>query len=231
MLITFSGLDGAGKSTLIEWLRARLEAERRPVAVLHITDNLGVYACLRAIRDRVTGPRTTQSIGRSRADSSKPRDRPAAALRRARNAIVWNKPLRRWVYLPDLLIFLCYRALIEQVRGRVLVMDRYFYDTLVDVSVDGGWFWCRLLQRITPTPTVAVFLEVTPQESFARKGEFSIEYLHRRYVAYQKLFRSVPSAVRLANADLEATQQAVWRAVSERGAPSSGDPSARRTSP
>jgi thymidylate kinase len=230
MLITFSGLDGAGKSTLIEWLRARLKAERRPVAVLHMTDNLGVYACLRAIRDRVIGPRT-QSIGPSRADQSTPPGRPAAALRRARNAVVWSKPLRRWIYLPDLLIFLCYRALIEQVRGRVLVMDRYFYDTLVDVSVDGGWFWCRLLQRVTPTPTVAVFLEVTPEESFARKGEFSIEYLQRRYVAYQKLFRSVPSAVRLANADLEATQQALWRAVTERGAPCSGDPSAVRTSP
>jgi len=231
MLITFSGLDGAGKSTLIEWLRARLEAERRPVTVLHMTDNLGVYACLRAIRDLLIGPRT-ESIDRLPADqSSRPRSRPAAALRRARNALVWNKPLRRWIYLPDLLIFLCYRALIEQVRGRVLVMDRYFYDTLVDVSVDGGWFWCRLLQRVTPTPTVAVFLDVTPEESFARKGEFSIEYLQRRYVAYQKLFRSVPSAVRLANADLETTQQAVWRAVSERGAPCSGDPSAVRTSP
>jgi hypothetical protein len=96
--------------------------------------------------------------------------------------------------------------------------------------VDGGWFWCRLLRRITPTPTVAVFLEVSPEESFARKGEFSIEYLQRRYLAYQELFRSVPSAVRLANADLERTKEAVWRAVTERGAPRSGEPSAVRMS-
>ena len=36
MLITFSGLDGAGKSTLIAWLKDTLERRNRRVAVFHM---------------------------------------------------------------------------------------------------------------------------------------------------------------------------------------------------
>jgi thymidylate kinase len=35
MLMTFSAVDGAGKSALVEWLWTRLEAQSQPVAVFH----------------------------------------------------------------------------------------------------------------------------------------------------------------------------------------------------
>jgi thymidylate kinase len=222
VLITFSGLDGAGKSTLIEWLSARLEAQRRPVVVFHMNEHVGLYAYLRVIRDRlvVRGPRAagadgTQSPSPDRSPD-RHRGRVKPALRRVRNAVVWNKPLRRWIYLMDLCVFLGYRAVIEKARGRVLIMDRYFYDTLVDVSDGGSWFWVRLLERLTPTPTVPVFLDIGPEESFTRKGEYSVEYLRRRYLAYKKVFELVPSATQLINTDLEATQAALWRTLAER---------------
>ena len=56
MLITLSGLDGAGKSTLIASLRTALEERQRPVAVLHLDDEVGVYAYARMVRDRLKGP-------------------------------------------------------------------------------------------------------------------------------------------------------------------------------
>lgn len=226
MLITFSGLDGAGKSTLIEWLRTRLEAQGRPVAVFHMNDHLGLYAYLRAIRDWVAGrPTEAAERGAVTALPAGGRSGLKAALRRVRNAVVWNKPLRRWIYLLDLVVFLCYRGVVEKSRGCVLIMDRYFYDTLVDVSNGRTWFWVRLLERITPIPTVPVFLDITPEESFDRKGEYSVAYLHRRYVAYKQVFEWVPSAVHLVNTDLEGTKTALWRAVTERDAALGGDPS------
>ncbi len=57
MLITFSGLDGAGKSTLIEFVSATLEGERRTVCVLHLNDDVGIYAFVRGLRDRLRGGR------------------------------------------------------------------------------------------------------------------------------------------------------------------------------
>ena len=55
MLITFSGLDGAGKSTLVRWLQQTLEREHRRVVVFHMNDHVGVYAYLRRLRNQLGG--------------------------------------------------------------------------------------------------------------------------------------------------------------------------------
>jgi thymidylate kinase len=215
MLITFSGLDGAGKSTLIEWLRTRLEAQGHRVAVFHMNDHVGLYAYLRAVRDRAVPDRAVPDRV-ARPAATGPRARVKPVLRRVRNAVVWNKPLRRWIYLLDLGVFFCYRLILEKARDRVLIMDRYFYDTLVDVSDGRHWFWVRLLERLTPTPTVPVFLDIGPEESFRRKGEYSVEYLRRRYQAYQQVFEWVPSVVHVVNDDFDVSRAALWRGIAQR---------------
>ena len=133
-----------------------------------------------------------------------------------RQAIVWSKPLRRVVYPVDLLIFLAIRFYVATIRGRILVTDRYFYDTLVDVADEGRWFWVRLLQRFTPAPDLPVFLDVSPEESYARKGEYSVDYLARRSTAYRHIAPLVASAVVLPNTNLDDTRRALTRALSER---------------
>ena len=49
MVISFSGLDGAGKSTLVAWLRAELERRHRGVTVLHLADGVGAIELLVAL--------------------------------------------------------------------------------------------------------------------------------------------------------------------------------------
>jgi thymidylate kinase len=221
VLITFSGLDGAGKSTLIEFLRATLEERQQPVVVLHLNDQVGVYAFLRAVRDRVLGRRETPLAPGAPDPKSQKLQRPApGGLRgvasRLRASILWNKPVRRLLYPLDVLIFVCLRTYLERARGRVLIMDRYFYDTLVDVTNGRRGPWAWVLGALTPEPTVPVFLDITPEESFRRKREFSVEYLRLRSDAYRRVFDRVPGAVRLANDDLERTKRALLAAVQER---------------
>lgn len=221
MLITFSGLDGAGKSTLIEFLSATLEGQRHSVVVLHLNDQVGVYASLRALRDRVLGRRPDLLAPGAPDPRSQKLTRPAprglrGLLLRLRTAIVWNKSFRRLLYPIDLFIFLCYRAYVEKAKGRVLIMDRYFYDTLVDVSNGRERLWTRMLERMTPEPTVPVFLDITPEESFRRKGEFTVEYLRRRSDAYHSVFARVPGTVRIVNANLDASKAALLHAVGDR---------------
>ena len=55
MLITFSGLDGSGKSTLVDYLKDSLELENRKVAVAHMNYDLGVYSAMRFIVKKVSG--------------------------------------------------------------------------------------------------------------------------------------------------------------------------------
>lgn len=219
MLITFSGLDGAGKSTLIDWLRAKLEARGHPVVVFHMNDHIGLYAYLRKARNAVLhapAPAHSAEPTGAAAGGGGLGGRLKPVLHRLRYAVVWNKPLRRWIYLLDLVVFQCYRLVVEHLRGRVLIMDRYFYDTLVDVSDGRRWFWVRLLERMTPTPAVPVFLDIGPEESYRRKGEYSVEYLRRRYLAYRQVFAWIPVAVHVVNDDLDATRVALWRSVAER---------------
>src|SRR5215207_607600 len=92
-------------------------------------------------------------------------------------------------------------------------MDRYFYDTLVDVADERAARWNRLLAAVTPVPTVPVFVAVDPEAAFARKGEYSVEYLQRRWDAYMAVFRDVPGAVVLRNEDITSTALALEAAV------------------
>jgi len=221
VLITFSGLDGAGKSTLIAWLKATLEKEKRPVAVLHINTHVGLYAYVRFLRDeamRLSGvhkPPRPAVYTESAASNGGARGL-RWVYRQVRRALVWSKVLRQVIYPIDLLLFIGYRFYQERLRKRILIMDRYFYDSLVDVANGRNWGSLRLLERITPTPDVALLLDVPPERAFGRKREQPYEYLERRWRAYQVLFPLVRTAVRLPNHDLDAAKATLYRVVTER---------------
>jgi thymidylate kinase len=216
MLITFSGLDGSGKSTLVECLRESLEKRDRRVAVFHLYYDIGLLACARAVVKRIVGRRGRQSVPETKRAHA-PRTRKTRGAR-LKYALAWNKSLRLCVYPLDLVIFLCYRLYIEKVKGRVLIMDRYFYDTLVDVS-DGRRkaAGARLLSRLTPQPTVPVLVDISPEEAFARTGEYSVDYLTRRRLSYEEFFPKDGGAVVLAGGDdLTATRTRLEQIVLER---------------
>lgn len=212
MLITFSGLDGAGKSTLIDYVSDVLANQRKPVAVLRLNDEIGIYAYLRLLRDLLRGNRAAP-LAPGIADP-RTQKKNQGLLSRLRAAVIWNKVLRRILYPIDLLIFLGHRAYTEWLRGRVLITDRYFYDTLVDLTPSTPRLWNRVLRQLTPVPTVSVWLQITPEESFRRKGEFSVEYLRRRHQAYQDVFAEVPGVVRIPNTNIESTKAVLLDAIS-----------------
>src|SRR2546429_8563517 len=168
MLITLYGVHEDVKSTVFAWLRHELTRKCRQVHVFHMKYDVGVYAYLRALRDRVKRIVRGNGVAPSgaappTAPVRRPLARGRAALRarlgRVREAILWNKPIRRAPYPGDLPIFLAYRLYFEPLRGEVLIMDRYFYDTLVDLADGGSFTGVRLLERLTPTPQLPVFLD------------------------------------------------------------------------
>ncbi len=214
MLITISGLDGAGKSTLIERLQAGLERRGRRVVVRHMSDDVGVYACLRSARDALVSAAAGRNGGaRQQATGA------LSLVRRLRNAIIWNKPWRTLLYVVDLGLFWGYRLYLERARRQILIMDRYFYDTLVDVADGRHWGLLRLLARLTPTPDLPVFLDTGPEEAYRRKAEYPLAYQRTRWTAYQRVRPWVRTAVTLSNADLQSASATLHSLVLDRIGP------------
>jgi thymidylate kinase len=221
MLISLSGLDGAGKSTLAEALRSRLEKHGVSAVIFHMNKDVGLYAYLRNARDTVTRAirpgrqrRDLASQGPSR-NAGEPIGRAKAALLEIRRRIIWNKSLRRWVDLGDLATFLLYRAYIEKLRGRVLIMDRYFYDRMADIADGQRWRYLRWFAGVAPTPDVAVLVEVSPEEAFLRKQEYSVASMTSRRAIYKEIFSWLPHSVILANDDLDVALNSLEQIVLE----------------
>ncbi len=214
MLITFSGLDGSGKSTLVDYLKESLEKENRKVAVSHMNYDVGLYSALRYL-----GKKTL--AGKSGAVSHAPREQEYDGKFKSRGArlrynLVWNKGLRILIYPIDILIFVLYRFYVEKVNRQVLIMDRYFYDTLVDVTGASRSLRFRFLSWLTPKPTLPLYLDITAERAFERKAEYSVDYLNRRRLSYHKLLAELPEVLVLStNNDLDATRMHVDNLVRE----------------
>lgn len=221
MLITFSGLDGSGKSTLVDYLKQSLEKDNQKVAVSHMNYDVGLYPVLRFLARKARGGSGGHPNGET-GESHAPREQAYDGRFSTRGAklrykLVWNKGLRVLIYPLDVLIFLCYRFYIEKVNGQVLIMDRYFYDTLVDVTDARRSLPLRFLSWLTPTPNLGVYLDVSPEKAFARKNEYSIEYLNSRRLSYQTLMSGLPGVLVLSTSqDLITTRLCVTSAVREK---------------
>jgi thymidylate kinase len=81
----------------------------------------------------------------------------------------------------------------------VLVMDRYFYDSLANLVAarDFTAVYVRLFKKILPKPDLAILLLVDPEIAFRRKPEYPLEYMRRRESAYRKVFEGVPQSLLL----------------------------------
>lgn len=211
MLITVSGLDGAGKSTLLRSLRGTLEREGHRVTVLHLMTHVGLYAYARYIRNKLFGVREKPW----ELDEKTREIRHRSLAQRIRAAILWSKVVRSILYLIDLVLFLGYRFYVEVVRRRVLIMDRYFYDRLVDLSNGRNWALLRFLERLTPTPDIAFLLDVPPEQAYARKREQPFSYLERRWAAYKVVFPWVSTAVLLPNQNIRLTESRLHGTVQQ----------------
>ena len=124
--------------------------------------------------------------------------------------------MKRSILPLDLSMFPLYRLYLERAKDHVLIIDRYFYDSLADVANGRGWQYIRLAVNLAPTPDVPVFVDVSPEQAFSRKGETSVNYMEERRANYQKIFGWVQRPVVLVNEDLEATIHTLENIVTER---------------
>jgi thymidylate kinase len=174
-LISFSGLDGSGKSTLIGMLSAKLDQCGIPHKVVWAKFGLHPLG------------RITALIRRKNQPLQKTLDQ---------NEPVESRNLFRFVYMQILLwsyyLILRRRVLAPLRRGYLLLCDRYTYDTIVDLVVELGLDTDRAEKLMTkiwiPKPDLAFWLNIDPVVAQSRKDDaLSISHGNARITQYQEI--------------------------------------------
>ena len=177
--VSFSGVDGAGKSTQIALLCAHLEELGLRIRVVRFWDDVARLTKLR------------EGAGHKVFKGDKGIGSPENPInRRDKNVGGWLMTgLRFFLYLVDAL------SLRNVVRSQLrrdcdfVIFDRYSYDELANLDLNSplARAYARLIERITPDPDVAFLLDADPEAAHARKPEYPIEFVRVNRRAYMRL--------------------------------------------
>lgn len=164
MLITFSGLDGAGKSTQIQRLEQWCERNNKKVVCLWARGGYTpgfewLKKMLRLFLGRRLPPPGTSAVRLEK-------------LARPRVARIWLG-----LAMVDLMLYWGIYLRYQRLRGRAVICDRYLDDTRLDfrrnfpaILFERSVLW-RLLTWITPRPDASFLLWVQVAESLRRSRE------------------------------------------------------------
>ena len=175
MVITFSGVDGAGKTTIIRKVKRSLESKYRKEVVL-LRHRPGILPILSAIKH---GKAAAEQI----ASVSMPR--------KGKNKNVISSVARFSYYFSDYIIGQVYVYFKYVLRGKIVVYDRYYFDFINDakrsnIQLNRGFL--KALYRFVFKPRLNFFLYADAETIIARKKEMIAPEIDQLTILYKNLF-------------------------------------------
>jgi thymidylate kinase len=207
-IISFSGIDGAGKSTQIEVLQAHLSSLGFRSALYTFWDNVVVFARFRERMSRAAF-KGDKGIGSP--------DNPIC--RRDKNVTSWYiTAARLLLYLLD-----AYSLRVPVARSAwagvdFVIFDRYIYDELANLPIARPFarLYLSLVLRLVPKPDVAFVVDADPEAAHMRKPEYPLEFVRTNRDSYLKLSRIVRGMTVLAPLSVEETTAKIRESIAEK---------------
>lgn len=175
MVITFSGVDGAGKTTIIGKVKDRLESKYRKDVVL-LRHRPGILPILSAMKH---GKEAAEQI----ASVTMPR--------KGNNNSVLSSLARFAYYFTDYMVGQVYVYFKYVLRGKIVVYDRYYFDFINDAkrsNIQLNRNFLKALYKFVFKPKMNFFLYADAETILARKQEMIAPEIDQLTILYKNLF-------------------------------------------
>ena len=178
-IFSFSGIDGAGKSTQIEQLQRYLQEMGQRVRIYTFWDDVVAFSKLRE-------GMSLSLFGGERGVGS-----PERPIRRRDKNVSSGFVIvfRLLLYALDALqlCMVSYRA--STADTDAIIFDRYIYDELANLPVERRLIrlYVRFLLCLIPKPDIAFVLDAEPEAACTRKPEYPLDFVQRNREAYLRL--------------------------------------------
>ncbi len=174
-VITFTGVDGVGKSTVINLVKDQIEHTFRKEVVLK-RHRPGILPILSAIKH-----------GKVKAEDIASKTIP----RKGKNKNVLSSILRFTYYYTDYLLGQVYVHFKYTLRGKIVLYDRYYFDFINDSKRSNihlnknvvKWLYSFIFK-----PRLNIFLYADPQVVYKRKQELDPFTIEELTMGYKDLF-------------------------------------------
>lgn len=208
LLVSFSGIDGAGKSTQIEALSSRLAENGLRVRLIRFWDEI---ARLKGIRE---------TSGHKIFKGDKGIGSPSAPINRRDKNVQSGAMtcIRFFLYFVDAVSV---RQVVKKALrsdADVVIFDRYTWDELANLNLLNPIVraYIRMIMAFVPRLHISYLLDADPVQARARKPEYPLDFLYANRQAYLTLSERIGGITVIAPMPIqEAAQQVLERAQEE----------------
>ena len=201
--VSFSGIDGAGKSTQIESLCAQLKEAGLRVELVTFWNDIA----------RLT--RIREAAGHTLFQGDQGVGSPARPINRRDKNVQSGimTPVRLFLYFADTLSLRLVAVKVSKLHTDFVIFDRYIYDELANLSLrrPAARFYVRLIMKLAPKPDISYLLDADPVQARARKPEYPVEFLHANRASYLALSDAIGAMTIIAPMPVHDVQRQIWK--------------------